>query len=72
MDIDHLRTRDLDLLEVLWEGRFVTIDQAARYIWQSLGAAYRRVKELVQSGFVIRERDARLDVTIIRPKPLAF
>lgn len=71
LDTDDLKPRDWALLEALDDGRFVTIDHAARYIWHTAGSANRRVRQLELGNFVRRERDHETSTTIIRPTPLA-
>lgn len=68
-----LKPRDLALLLALVEGRFVSVGQAARFVWCGRASANRRLAALEAGGYIRREIDFRLrGETIIRPTPRAM
>ena len=72
IDADHLKDRDLALFLSLHEGRFVTSDQAGRYIWGHINSSNRRLRPLELSGYIRRTQDRYLRQTIIRPRQAAI
>ncbi|MBN2294499.1 MAG: replication-relaxation family protein [Pirellulales bacterium] len=67
IDVDHLKTRDLELFNALWEGRFCTVRQASQYIWTHKNSCNKRLRQLEESGYIRRQKDIDLRDTIIRP-----
>jgi hypothetical protein len=73
IDFTHLRaTTDLVMFHSGYEGRFVTLKQAGRYIWHHLNSARRRIGQLVEAEYLYSVQDRYIRETIIRPRKRAF